>query len=84
MQTMAEPTQFDELISVLKHLGVNFILVGGLAGMADGSNCATLDVDVVYDRSPQNFELFLLAGCTAGFALRLGRDDIGGWPELYA
>ena len=51
---MVEETQFDELLSVLQRSGTKFILVGGLAGMAHGSNRATLDVDVVYERSRDN------------------------------
>jgi predicted nucleotidyltransferase len=53
---MGEPTQFDELLSALSAANVKFILVGGLAGVAHGSNRATLDVDIVYDRSQQNLE----------------------------
>jgi len=51
---MPEETQFDELLSVLHSSGVKFILVGGLAAMAHGSNRATLDVDVVYERGSDN------------------------------
>lgn len=58
---MAEPTQFDELLSVLQNADVKFILIGGLAGMAHGSNRATLDVDVVYERSTENINRLVAA-----------------------
>ncbi|MEM7315537.1 MAG: hypothetical protein AAF497_20545, partial [Planctomycetota bacterium] len=51
---MVEATQFDRLLLVLVEANVEFILIGGLAGMAHGSNRATLDVDVVYHRDPEN------------------------------
>lgn len=61
MLRMVEPTRFDELLTILQRSEVNFILIGGLAGMAHGSNRATLDVDVVYDRSPENIRRLVAA-----------------------
>lgn len=40
----------------LQQGGVEFILIGGLAGMAQGSARATVDVDVVYARHVSNLE----------------------------
>ena len=51
---MNEPTRFDRLLLVLVEANVEFVLIGGLAGMAHGSNRATLDVDVVYLRDAEN------------------------------
>ena len=58
---MGEPTRFDELLTILQRSEVDFILIGGLAGMAHGSNRATLDVDIVYDRSPENISRLVAA-----------------------
>jgi predicted nucleotidyltransferase len=47
-------TQFRELISRLSAAGVEFIIVGGVAGFAHGAARATQDLDVVYRRTPEN------------------------------
>ncbi|MBI3946389.1 MAG: hypothetical protein HY321_10760 [Armatimonadetes bacterium] len=47
-------TDLEKLILVLADAGVEFILVGGVAAGAHGSARATLDLDVVYGRSPEN------------------------------
>jgi hypothetical protein len=49
-------TRFDRLIEVLARAGVDFIVVGGVAGVVHGASRLTQDVDVVYDRSPENLE----------------------------
>jgi predicted nucleotidyltransferase len=45
---------FRRLIPVLAEAGVDFILVGGMAGVVHGAARVTYDVDVVYDRGPAN------------------------------
>lgn len=47
-------TRFDRLLEVLARGDVDFIVVGGVAGVAHGASRLTQDVDVVYDRSPDN------------------------------
>ena len=47
-------TDFAGILRVLLESNVNFILVGGVAAAAHGAPRATFDVDVVYDRSPEN------------------------------
>ncbi|MEO1171603.1 MAG: hypothetical protein AAFX94_06075 [Myxococcota bacterium] len=54
-------TQFESLITALVDGGVEFILVGGLAGAAHGSARATQDVDVVYARTPSNIRAVVRA-----------------------
>ena len=49
-------TDFSALIRLLAESGVEFIIVGGAAATAHGSARLTLDLDVVYDRSPGNIE----------------------------
>jgi predicted nucleotidyltransferase len=47
-------TDFAGLLSALTAHGVRFIIVGGTAATAHGSVRLTLDLDVVYDRAPEN------------------------------
>jgi hypothetical protein len=45
---------FQRLLSVLTDGGVEFIVIGGLAATIHGSAHSTLDLDVVYRRTPEN------------------------------
>jgi predicted nucleotidyltransferase len=47
-------TDFRGLLRALGDAGVRFIVVGGAAATAHGSARLTLDLDVVYQRSPDN------------------------------
>jgi hypothetical protein len=47
-------TDFEGLLRALVGGGVEFIVVGGVAGKAHGSARLTLDLDVVYARSDEN------------------------------
>jgi predicted nucleotidyltransferase len=59
---MTQPeTQFGSLLGLLARHGVRFVVIGGLAGMAHGSARATLDVDVVYARDPDNLRQLVAA-----------------------
>lgn len=49
-------TQLERLLSALCDADVQFIIVGGVAARAHGSARLTDDLDVVYSRSPANFE----------------------------
>jgi hypothetical protein len=42
------------ILRLLSDAGVEFIVVGGVAGIAHGSSLTTQDIDVVYRRTPQN------------------------------
>ena len=44
----------SELLEKLCESGVEFILVGGLAAVVQGSPLTTMDVDIVHKRSPDN------------------------------
>lgn len=45
---------FQDVLTALLDAKVDFILIGGLAGIAHGAARATFDVDVVYSRSEGN------------------------------
>lgn len=47
-------TDFRALLQTLTQAGVRFIVVGGAAATAHGSSRLTVDVDVVYERTPEN------------------------------
>ncbi|NJK31889.1 MAG: hypothetical protein HC927_05455 [Deltaproteobacteria bacterium] len=47
-------TKFGELIRLLVDAGVEFIVIGGVAAAAHGAVRTTLDLDIVYARSPEN------------------------------
>jgi hypothetical protein len=47
-------TDFQRLLSVLSAGGVDFIIIGGFAATAHGSAHVTVDLDIVYGRTPEN------------------------------
>ena len=55
---MRTPRTFDYLnmLSVLAHHQVEFIVIGGLCGMMHGSTLTTLDVDIVPNRTEENMK----------------------------
>ncbi|HET7874462.1 MAG TPA: hypothetical protein VFN71_02975, partial [Methylomirabilota bacterium] len=54
-------TDFKALLRVLAEGSVEFLLVGGVAATVHGSTRLTLDVDIVYRRSPDNIQRLVLA-----------------------
>jgi hypothetical protein len=53
--------EFRALLECLNSGGVEFILVGGVAGILHGSARFTVDLDVVYSRSQANLERLVTA-----------------------
>jgi len=49
-------TDFQSLLAALSSGGVEFIVIGGFAATAHGSAHLTVDLDIVYRRSPENVE----------------------------
>ncbi|HSU17637.1 nucleotidyl transferase AbiEii/AbiGii toxin family protein [Longimicrobium sp.] len=65
------------MVADLDRAGVRFVLIGGLAGIVHGSPRMTNDVDICYDRAPEN--LARLAGLLASwnaFPRDFPRDDL--------
>lgn len=54
-------TQFSRLIEALVRGEVRFLVVGGVAAVVHGSARLTQDLDVVYDRTPQNLDRLVTA-----------------------
>ena len=48
--------EFEKLLSTLVCAGVDFVLIGGVAGIVHGSARATYDIDLVYSRSDENIQ----------------------------
>jgi hypothetical protein len=44
----------SSILEGLVRADINFILVGGLAAVVQGAPVTTMDVDIVYERSPEN------------------------------
>ena len=55
---------------------VDFVLIGGLAGMAHGSSYPSYDVDVAYSRHRENLERLAAALTELGATLRGAPPDI--------
>ena len=49
-------TDFESLLGALSRYQVEFIIIGGAAAIAHGSGRLTQDLDIVYERSPQNLD----------------------------
>lgn len=49
-------TNFEELLKALVKNQVQFVLIGGLAAVAHGSALVTNDLDICYQRSPDNIK----------------------------
>jgi hypothetical protein len=60
---MDEPrsVRFLGLLRVLLHHGVDFLVVGGVAAQLEGAPILTLDLDVLYDKAPENLDRLLAA-----------------------
>jgi hypothetical protein len=54
-------TDFGALLATLGHHGVAFVLVGGAAAVAHGSARLTQDIDILYERTPANFDRLVAA-----------------------
>ena len=80
-------TDFEALLRALADGRVDFILVGGVAATIHGSSRLTADLDVVYDRSPENLERVAAAlepyrpyprGAPPGLPFRWGAETLRG------
>ena len=49
-------TQFEELLKALLNEGVEFVVIGGLAANIHGVTVPTYDIDICYNRSPENLK----------------------------
>lgn len=72
----AEPFRARELLRVLVEHGVDFVVVGGIAGVARGSAYMTQDLDIAYARDGDNLERLAAALRQLGAGLRGAPADV--------
>lgn len=68
--------QADRLLQTLSDHGVDFVVVGGMAGLAHGSAYPTFDLDVAYARDRGNLERLAGALQELGVTLRGAPADL--------
>lgn len=49
-------TRVPDILEVLKKNNVEFVVIGGVAAILRGSAYLTLDLDICYNRTPENFK----------------------------
>lgn len=81
MDDLGSSLQVRELLQSLDRHGVEFIVVGGVAGLAHGSSYPTFDLDIVYARDPSNLERLAAALVEIGVTLRGAPADLPFTPD---
>jgi len=64
------------LLQALARNNVDFVVIGGLAGMVLGSSYPSYDLDVAYERSPENLERLAGALRELGATFRGAPEDL--------
>jgi hypothetical protein len=64
------------ILQQLASAGVDFVVIGGVAGAAHGSAFGTFDLDVAYSREPQNLERLARVLRSLGATLRGAPADV--------
>lgn len=70
------PLKANPLLRALVEHGVDFVVVGGLAGLAHGSVYPTYDLDVAYARDRENISRMAEALAAVGVTLRGAPPDL--------
>jgi hypothetical protein len=73
---VANAFQPRKILATLVSHNVDFVLIGGLAGMARGSSYPSYDIDVAYARDAGNLERLAAALRELGATLRGAPDDV--------
>jgi hypothetical protein len=76
MATPDRPRALDAgaILEVLVEHGVDFVLVGGIAGMAHGSTYPSFDLDIAYSRDRANLKRLVAALRELDATLRVGGE----------
>jgi hypothetical protein len=72
----AKAPELDRLLEPLIRHGVDFVLIGGMAGMAHGSSYPSFDLDVAYARDRANISRLVDALGEIGVRLRGAPEDL--------
>lgn len=70
------PPDLGKLLEPMVRHGVDFVIIGGMAGIANGSSYPSFDLDLAYSRRPDNIARLVRALGEIGVRLR------GAPPEL--
>jgi hypothetical protein len=77
----APSLQLRQLLEVLDRHAVDFIVIGGIAGVVHGSAYPTYDFDVLYARDEQNLVRMAAALLELGVSLRGAPPDLPFHPD---
>ena len=72
----ARAPRLRELFDPLLRHGVDFVVVGGMAGIAHGSSYPSYDLDIAYSRDRANLERLVAALTEIGVTLRGAPPDL--------
>jgi hypothetical protein len=70
------PPDLAKLLRALVSHGVDFVVIGGMAGISRGSNYPSFDLDVAYTRDRANVSRLVDALAELDVRLRGGPDDL--------
>jgi hypothetical protein len=76
LEDLGKSLQPKPLLEALERHGVDFVVVGGVAGLAQGSSYPTYDLDVAYSRDPANMSRLAAALESIGVTLRGAPPDL--------
>jgi len=76
MEIPDTPLQANPLLHTLVDHGVDFVVVGGMAGLAHGSAYPTYDLDIAYARDRENIARMVKALGEIGVTLRGAPADL--------
>ena len=72
----ARAPRLRELFDPLLRRGVDFVVVGGMAGIAHGSSYPSYDLDIAYSRDRANLERLVAALTEIGVTIRGAPPDL--------
>ncbi len=75
-RVVAEAFRAREMLRVLVGHGIDFVVVGGIAGVARGSAYMTEDLDIAYARDPDNLRKLAAALTQMEARLRGAPEDV--------
>jgi hypothetical protein len=81
LEDLGKPLQAGRLLEALERHGVDFVVVGGLAGLAQGSSYPTYDLDVAYSRDAMNLRRLAAALEDLEVTLRGAPADLPFQPD---
>lgn len=81
LEDLGKSLQAKPLLETLERHSVDFVVVGGVAGLAQGSSYPTFDLDVAYARDPANLRRLANALAAIGVTLRGAPPDLPFQPD---